>query len=90
MTNGSVEVPYTLDDMAMNGISLLDELDIEQAHICGAPLGGMIVQAMAINHGNRNLSMTSIMSTTGNPDPPPTPKLWKHSRLHVQTTRNMQ
>ena len=71
MTNGSVEVPYTLDDMAMDGISLLDELDIEQAHICGASLGGMIVKAMAINHGNRILSMTSIMSTTGNPDLPP-------------------
>jgi len=71
MTKGSVEVPYTLDDMAMDGISLLDELGIEQAHICGASLGGMIVQAMAINHGNRILSMTSIMSTTGNPDLPP-------------------
>ncbi|MBT3626327.1 MAG: alpha/beta fold hydrolase [Gammaproteobacteria bacterium] len=71
MTNGSVEVPYTLDDMAMDGISLLDELGIEQAHICGASLGGMIVQTMAINHGDRILSMTSIMSTTGNPDLPP-------------------
>ena len=71
MTKGSVEVPYTLDDMAMDGISLLVELGIEQAHICGASLGGMIVQAMAINHGNRILSMTSIMSTTGNPDLPP-------------------
>ena len=71
MTNGTVKVPYTLDDMAMDGISLLDELGIEQAHICGVSLGGMIVQAMAINHGDRILSMTSIMSTTGNPDLPP-------------------
>ena len=71
MTNGSVKVPYTLGDMAMDGISLLDELGIEQAHICGASLGGMIVQAMAINHGDRILSMTSIMSTTGNPALPP-------------------
>lgn len=71
MTNGSVKVPYTLDDMAMDGISLLDELGIEQAHICGASLGGMIVQAMAINHGDRISSMTSIMSTTGNPALPP-------------------
>jgi pimeloyl-ACP methyl ester carboxylesterase len=71
LTNGSAKVPYTLDDMAVDGISLMDELGIEQAHICGASLGGMIVQAMAINHPDRILSMTSIMSTTGNPDLPP-------------------
>ena len=71
LTTGSVKTPYTLDDMAMDGISLLDELGIEQAHICGASLGGMIVQAMAINHADRILSMTSIMSTTGNPNLPP-------------------
>lgn len=71
MTNGSAKVPYTLDDMAVDGIALLDELGIAQAHICGASLGGMIVQTMAINHPERILSMTSIMSTTGNPDLPP-------------------
>jgi pimeloyl-ACP methyl ester carboxylesterase len=65
------EVPYTLDDMAADGMSLLDALDIERAHICGASMGGMIVQAMAINHGDRIKSMTSIMSSTGNPDLPP-------------------
>lgn len=46
------EVPYTLDDMAADGMGLLDALDIEGAHICGASMGGMIVQAMAINHGS--------------------------------------
>ncbi len=70
-TNGSATVPYTLDDMAVDGVSLLDELGIAQAHICGASLGGMIVQTMAINHPDRILSMTSIMSTTGNPGLPP-------------------
>ena len=43
----------------------------KRAHICGASMGGMIVQAMAINAPDRVLSMTSIMSTTGNPDLPP-------------------
>jgi pimeloyl-ACP methyl ester carboxylesterase len=70
-TNGSAKVPYTLDDMAEDGIAVLDELGIKQAHICGASLGGMIVQAMAINHPDRILSMTSIMSSTGNPGLPP-------------------
>ncbi len=64
------EVPYSLDDMAADGMGLLDALDIDQAHICGASMGGMIVQAMAINHGDRIRSMTSIMASTGNPDLP--------------------
>jgi pimeloyl-ACP methyl ester carboxylesterase len=63
--------PYSLDDMAADGIGLLDALGIDSAHICGASMGGMIVQAMAVNHEDRIRSMTSIMSTTGNPDLPP-------------------
>ena len=57
--------PYTLDDMADDGIGLLDALGIDAAHIVGASMGGMIVQAMAIRHPDRVLSMCSIMSTTG-------------------------
>ena len=63
--------PYTLDDMADDAIGLLDFLDIEKSHICGASMGGMIVQAMAIRHPGRIHTMTSIMSTTGNPELPP-------------------
>jgi len=75
LTDSPVDVPYTLEDMAMDGMSLLSELEIERAHICGASLGGMIVQTMAIEHPERVLSMTSIMSTTGNPLlPPATPE----------------
>ena len=43
------EAPYSLADMAADGIGLLDALSIDQAHICGASMGGMIVQTMAIN-----------------------------------------
>lgn len=57
---------YTLKEMAADGIALLDALGIAKAHIVGASMGGMIVQAMAINHPERILSMASIMSTTGN------------------------
>lgn len=60
--------PYTLSDMAADGIGLLDALGIQQAHVAGASLGGMIVQRMAIEHPRRVLSLTSIMSTTGNPE----------------------
>jgi pimeloyl-ACP methyl ester carboxylesterase len=59
-------VPYTLKDMADDGIGLLDALGIETAHVVGASMGGMIVQLMAVHHGPRLASMTSIMSTTGN------------------------
>ena len=59
------KVPYTLADMAADGIGLLDALKIEKAHIVGASMGGMIAQHMAFSHPERVLSLTSIMSTTG-------------------------
>lgn len=69
-----VEAPYSLSTMAEDAVGLLDALDIPTAHIVGASMGGMIVQMMAIEHPDRVLSMTSIMSTTGSnavgqPDP---------------------
>lgn len=63
-------VPYSLIDMADDGAGLLEALGIERAHVVGASMGGMIAQLMAINHSDRLLSMTSIMSTTGNPKLP--------------------
>jgi pimeloyl-ACP methyl ester carboxylesterase len=58
-------VGYTLSDMAADGIGLLDALGIQQTHVVGASMGGMIVQLMAANHRERLLSMTSIMSSSG-------------------------
>lgn len=70
-----VDAPYTLNDMADDAVSLMDALGLQSAHICGASMGGMIVQTMAIRHGDRIRSMTSIMSSTGNPElPPSTPE----------------
>jgi pimeloyl-ACP methyl ester carboxylesterase len=63
-----IEAPYTLSTMANDAVGLLDALDIRAAHIVGASMGGMIVQVMAIEHPDRVLSLTSIMSTTGHPD----------------------
>jgi pimeloyl-ACP methyl ester carboxylesterase len=60
------KVPYTLKDMADDGIGLLTALEIDKAHVVGASMGGMIVQLMAIHHPDRLITMTSIMSTTGN------------------------
>ena len=61
-------VPYGLSDMSDDAFAVLDVLGITQAHIAGASLGGGIVQRMAIDHPERVLSMTSIMSTTGAAD----------------------
>ena len=67
-------VPYTLTDMARDGIGVLDALGIARAHAVGASMGGMIAQLMAVHHPERLMSLTSIMSTTGNPKLPPAEK----------------
>jgi pimeloyl-ACP methyl ester carboxylesterase len=63
-------VAYTLDEMAADAAGLLEALGIERAHIVGASMGGMIAQLVAAVHPHRTLSLTSIMSTTGNPELP--------------------
>lgn len=60
-------VSYTLSDMATDTIGLLDFLGFEKAHLVGASMGGMIAQTIAVEYPNRVKSLTSIMSTTGNP-----------------------
>ncbi|MBS0014673.1 MAG: alpha/beta hydrolase [Desulfobacterales bacterium] len=70
-----VKPPYTLKDMAADTVGLLDGLEIEKAHVAGVSMGGMIAQTMAIDYPQRISSLTSIMSTTGNPAlPGPAPE----------------
>ena len=64
------EVAYTLSEMAADAASLLDALGIERAHIVGASMGGMIAQLVAADFPEKTLSLTSIMSSTGNPNLP--------------------
>ena len=64
-------VPYTLSDMAGDAMAVLDAAGVAKAHIVGASMGGMIAQLVAVEHPDRVLSLTSIMSTTGNPTLPP-------------------
>jgi pimeloyl-ACP methyl ester carboxylesterase len=58
---------YALADMADDAIAVLDAVGVERAHVMGCSMGGMIVQRLAIDNGDRLLSMTSVMSRTGEP-----------------------
>lgn len=64
------DVPYTLTDMAADAVGVLDAMGIDKAHIAGGSMGGMIVQVAAAGWPDRFHSMTSIFSSTGNPELP--------------------
>jgi pimeloyl-ACP methyl ester carboxylesterase len=70
MQGEAIQAPYTLCDMADDAAGLLDALEIESSHVVGVSMGGMIAQEMAIHHPNRVRTLTSIMSSTGNPELP--------------------
>jgi pimeloyl-ACP methyl ester carboxylesterase len=59
---------YSLPDMAGDAVAVLDAVGADRAHVHGVSMGGMIVQWLAIDHADRLLSMTSVMSTTGEPE----------------------
>jgi pimeloyl-ACP methyl ester carboxylesterase len=64
---GDVQPPYRVSDMADDAAGLLEALGIESAHVFGISMGGMIAQALAIQHPARVRTLTSVMSTTGDP-----------------------
>jgi pimeloyl-ACP methyl ester carboxylesterase len=60
-------VAYALTDLADDTVGLLDALGLDSVHLVGASMGGMIAQLVALQHPERVRSLTSIMSTTGDP-----------------------
>jgi pimeloyl-ACP methyl ester carboxylesterase len=62
-----VRAPYTLDDMAADTAGLLDAIGVERCHVVGASMGGMIAQVLTARSPAKVASLTSIMSSTGNP-----------------------
>ena len=60
---------YSIDDMGLDGISVLDTLNIKSAHLLGMSMGGMIAQIIAANHPERVKSFTLIASTAATPSP---------------------
>lgn len=69
--------PYLLKDMANDAVGLLDALGIASAHVVGVSFGGMIAQEMAIGWPERVRTLTTMMSSTGDPAlAPPTREGW--------------
>ena len=64
------KIPYTLSDMAEDCKNILNALNIDQAHILGTSMGGMIAQLVAFNYPDRCKSLISVMSTSGSPELP--------------------
>ena len=60
---------YTIEDMASDGIAVLDHLEIDSAHILGMSMGGMISQVLVAQHPLRAKSFTMISSTASTPNP---------------------
>lgn len=84
-----LKVPYTLGDMALDTVGLLDALDVRRAHVVGASMGGMIAQILAAGHAPRVASVTSIMSTSGSRRlPGPRPRVLRH--VLFRHRKNMQ
>ena len=73
LLDGSGSAPYTLADMADDTAGLLDALHLDRVHLVGLSMGGMIAQEVAIRHGHRLISLTSIMSTPAAHIGQPTP-----------------
>jgi pimeloyl-ACP methyl ester carboxylesterase len=60
---------YSIQDMASDGVAVLDHLNIESAHILGMSMGGMISQVLVAQHPERVKSFTMISSTASTPNP---------------------
>ena len=82
-----IQSEYTIDDMAADAVSVLDELDIDEAHILGISMGGMIAQLIASNYPTKVKTFTLIASTASTPSPfnGPTRKVRK---LLMNRTKN--
>jgi len=83
MQRKPIATAYSLKDMADDAAGLLGALGIAKAHIVGASMGGMIGQLVAALHPDKTISLTSIMSSTGNPELPTA----KPEAMAVLTTR---
>ena len=64
-----IKSEYTIDDMANDGVKLLETLNIKQAHVLGTSMGGMIAQIISAQYPQKVKSFTLIASTASAPSP---------------------
>lgn len=75
-----IDPPYTMDDMVLDVLALMDGLEIDKAHVVGISMGGLIAQLLAADYPSRVLSMTSIMSGSAIADYKLIDTLWSFRR----------
>ena len=82
-----IQSEYTIDDMASDAVSVLDDLKIDKAHVLGISMGGMIAQIIVANYPAKVKTFTLISSTASTPSPfnGPTRKVRK---LLMDRTKN--
>ncbi len=64
-----IKSEYKIDDMADDGIKLLETLEIKKAHILSTSMGGMIAQIISAMYPEKVKTFTLIASTASTPSP---------------------
>lgn len=62
---------YTFEDMADDAVRVLDAYKIDQAHILGMSMGGMLTQMIALRHPKRLLTISLLSTSNFAPHLPP-------------------
>jgi 3-oxoadipate enol-lactonase len=67
--------PYTASEMAADALQVLDEAEVERAHVVGTSLGGMVAQELALAAPERVDRLVLACTTPGGPRAHPMPEV---------------
>jgi 3-oxoadipate enol-lactonase len=60
--------PYTVEEMAGDVVSVMDEAGVTSAHVVGTSLGGMVAQELALSWPERVEKLVLVCTTPGGPN----------------------